>query len=327
MKLRSFAFVLSPMLAFASQSEPGNGITDYRVNPWPDSERAEVIGDWPADWQFAGSLELEIPSRRKGGWSSLASLETPLQFQAWSDRDGNWVSFGLELEQGRLTGLSVLQWGHVPLSDVESTARVGTGWLLGRDGTGELVIQDGKTGQLTSQITLPDYHPVRNSGIEALTRLGPDLVLAVAEKDQPHPGTEKQRLAWLVDTSREQVSIYPFSLQLKHPYPVTALTTGKNNTVFLLQRQYRNGTSDIVVNTLKLSITHHGNDKNIIQSIEPIVHLRASRDNRKSLDNYEALTSFEDGQYRYLLMLSDDNFDSQPAGRQHSLLYLLRQAK
>ncbi|MBY6223433.1 esterase-like activity of phytase family protein [Ferrimonas balearica] len=309
------------LMALATMPTYAQAPFELRAEPWRSD--FEVLSQDTQSLRYAGTLRLAppegLPSHR-GSWSTLVYLGSHLGFQATSDRDGHWLSFDVEIEEGELSGVQYRDHGqiHDPngigLNNIESMVIAGELILVGLDESPVLYQLDRHRRRAIPRFTLPDYHPAGNDGIEAIAVVRPfGPLLPISEKSHNHD--DRSRRAWRLQPGKDAE---PMSLPLAISAAPVDATELANGDVVLLHRHYQHGITTI-------GLSHYPAGAFTAEDGpggRPLL-LARSHQLLQALDNFEGIAAFERDGRQYLLLISDDNIDWQKPGRQNTLLMLI----
>jgi hypothetical protein len=273
---------------------------------------------------FRGGLELSWPEWGGfGGWSDLRVQDAGNSLLAVSD-DGHYLQAALTHMDGQLAQVHDTQTGALPhcpdkrRCDVESMAERADGslWLgLERSlGTGNQIwafpASQPPFAREPQAITLPPGAPELplNAGLEAMTTLADDSVLAIAEGQEPLPATLPM---WRWQGAAWQTLDYPATADFR-PVALAALPQGHAlGDALVLERKWLAQTREAGSRIVALRLLPNGQ----VATLE-VVRLEPSR---CLLDNFEGLATRELDGVVWLYLLSDDN----QSARQKTLLYAL----
>ncbi len=313
--------ILATALALTACSGPAHAPTGTQARTTPT--RACVASPSGASWRFRGGLALTWPEWRGfGGWSDLRVSGDGQKLLAVSD-DGHFVQAALGYNDGQLTSLTATATGALPhcpdkrRCDVESLAERadGTLWLGVEAELGSphaiwafAPTQPPFQGE-PQRVPLPpgaDQLPL-NAGLEAMTALADDSVLAIPEGPEPVPPTLP---LWHLQGQIWQTLAYPTVADFR-PVALAALPAGHRlGDALVLERKWlvRKHEAGTRVVALRLPTATTGQATREVLRLQPGPCL---------IDNFEGLaTRVADGAL-WLYLLSDDN----QSAAQQTLLY------
>ena len=272
---------------------------------------------------FSGGFALTWPQWSGfGGWSDLRVTPDGGTLLAVSD-DGHFLQAALTHRAGKLTAIAGQQTGALPhcpdkrMCDVESMSlRADGSWWLGVErqvGTSDQIWRF-PTSQPPFQVE-PTRVPVppgleampRNAGLEAMTALADDTVLAIAEGPEPVPATLPM---WRWQAGQWHALAYPTTPDFR-PVALAALPPGHRlGDALVLERKWLAATDAAGTRILALRVPQSGQ----VAETREVLRLDPAH---CPIDNFEGLaTRMQDG-VLWLYLLSDDN----QSRRQQTLLY------
>ncbi len=273
--------------------------------------------------QFRGGFALTWPQWPGfGGWSDVRVSPDGARLLAVSD-DGHFLQAALSYRDGQLQGVADLQTGALPhcpdkrTCDVESLAERADGslWVgvekeLGADHAIWAYARSEPPFQGEPQpIAVPPGLAAlpANAGLEAMTALADDSVLAIAEGPQPVPTTLPM---WHWQANTWKTLRYPTEPEFR-PVALAALPAGHRlGDALVLERKWLQETREAGtrVAALRLPGAAGGVVVHEVLRLEPAGCL---------IDNFEGLATRVDDDKLWLYLLSDDNQSAD----QQTLLY------
>lgn len=272
---------------------------------------------------FRGGLWLTWPGWSGfGGWSDVRVTPNGQELLAVSD-SGHFLQLHLTHEEGRLAAARGMASGALPhcpdkrTCDVESMAQQADGsWWLGVErqiGSGDQIWAFAQTQppfqSASGTIALPaglEAMP-KNAGLEAMTTLADNSVLAIAEGPEPVPATLPM---WRWQVGVWHALRYPTVADFR-PVAAAALPSGHPlGDALVLERKWLAATQEAGTRVVALRLPTGGGapvGREVLQ-LDP---------KRCLLDNFEGLATRVEGAQVWLYLLSDDN----ESARQKTLLY------
>ncbi|MFL6690330.1 MAG: esterase-like activity of phytase family protein [Alphaproteobacteria bacterium] len=273
---------------------------------------------------YRGGLEITSADARFGGWSGLLVSADGSHLLSQSD-EGHWLRARLSYaKSGNLAGIADAQLADMqgadgaPLkskleADAESLAALTE---KGPDGqVGVSFERDARvwrydlSGSLETPATnIPTPDDIKtldfNSGLEGLTRIAPNTLLAVAEIPQIRG---EDHSAWMIPISGQKPGTHFARLSVKHhnPYEISdAAMSPSGRSLYLLERHYFGPFRGVVVAVRRIDAS----------TIKPAARLDGPEIARftmhENIDNMEGLALRRDTSGRTLLyMISDDNYN------------------
>jgi len=274
------------------------------------------------DLVWRGGLEIIHPDDRFGGLSGLHVSADGRLIYAVTDR-GSWVSARLEYREGALAGMTDIRIGDLKGRRGE---RLSGSWRdaesLASDGSGGFLVAferrhriwrypAGRRKHALSRRPKPLETPEQfdrqpgNGGVEALTRLCDERLLAISEKSRAGPGAYH---TWLRDANGWSSLNYAST----DSFRPTGAATLPNCDVLVLERHF-NVLTGVRARILRVAAS----------SIEPGATLHgaplATLAPPVTVDNMEGIaTRRGDNGETLIYLVSDDNF----SGLQRTLLLL-----
>lgn len=260
---------------------------------------------------YLGGLRLRSPSRRFGGLSGLEVSQDGRQLLAISDR-GYWFRADLVFgSDGRLEGLANTYFSRLrgsdakPLSrrflqDAEALARDGEDYLVAFEGSHRIWRYAANRGTAAAGRPTHGIPGMRrlpsNGGVEALTVLGPGVLLAISEDGRTPEGDLR---GWFIQGEQHD----EVSFVTEGPFKPTDLAVLPSGDVLVLQRSFA-GLGGFGV---RLSIIDRDTIVPGARLTGPeVVRFRAPF----VIDNFEGLAVAEVDGRTLLYIVSDDNFSA-----------------
>ncbi|MCH8112524.1 MAG: esterase-like activity of phytase family protein [Proteobacteria bacterium] len=259
---------------------------------------------------YLGGLRLRSTSRLFGGLSGLEVSEDGRRLLAISDR-GFWFSADLVFgADGRLSGLANTDLSRMRgrdgtpltrrfLQDAEALARDGEDYLVAFEGAHRIWRYSAARGAMASGVphAIPGLGGLpSNGGLEALTVLGPGVLLTLSE-DGRTPGGDLR--GWLIDGERHDGVSFVTQGRFK-PTDLAVLPSGD---LLVLERSFSGlggfGARLSVIDRETVIPGARLSGREIARFRAPLV-----------VDNFEGLAVVEVGGRTLLYIVSDDNFSA-----------------
>jgi hypothetical protein len=273
---------------------------------------------------FRGGLEIDSSDGRFGGWSGLLISADGSHILSQSD-EGHWLRATLTYDKhGNLSGITAGQLANMEGEDgsplkakIEADAE-GLAALSDRGPDGPVAVSferdariwrydvENSLDAIPTGVQAPDDIKTLdfNSGLEALTRISPQMLLAIAETPQvrgnDHP-------AWLIPIPDGKGNARSEQLSVKHhdPYEISdAAVSPDGRWVYLLERHYFGPIRGIVVAVRRI-------DRSSVKAGARLDGEEIARfTTHENIDNMEGLALRRDANGKTLLyMISDNNYN------------------
>jgi hypothetical protein len=273
---------------------------------------------------YRGGIEITSPDARFGGWSGLLVSQDGTHLLSQSD-EGYWLRASLRYDKGgNLTGIADGQLADMQAMDgsklkpKQEADAEGLAALSDEGPDGPVAIsfeRDARVWRYDVSTSL-DAVPTNiaapediktldfNSGLEALTRISPSMLLAVAETPQVRGN---DHAAWLIPIPERKTGAPFAQLSIRHhdPYEISdAAMSPDRRWLYLMERHYFGPLGGVVVAVRRVAASE----------IKPGARLEGNEIARftmhENIDNMEgvALRREKDGK-TLLYMISDDNYN------------------
>jgi hypothetical protein len=273
---------------------------------------------------YRGGVEITSPDARFGGWSGLLVSADGTHVLSQSD-EGHWLRASLRYDRnGNLAGIADGQLADMEgpdgdkLKSKQEADAEGLAALSDKGPDGPVAIsfeRDARVWRYDVSTSL-DVVPTNiaapediktldfNSGLEALTRISPDMLLAVAETPQVRGNDHS---AWLIPIPERKTGGRFAQLSIRHhePYEISdAAMSQDRRWLYLMERHYFGPLGGVVVAVRRIAAS----------DIKPGARLDGNEVARftmhENIDNMEGLAlRRERGGKTLLYMISDDNYN------------------
>jgi len=296
------------------ESEAGlefRGGLEYRLEKDLDEELAKVIS---ADelGEFSAIEFVHEPG------------ETP-RFVAFSDHQGLWIEVEIKLNDGWLSGMTLLRMGVLldpenkqkALVDIESVNWHAGTYQLAFENSGKLWTFNKLDDTPEIGYVLKDFHKFPENGIESLTRLPDGRLLAVAElqsasKRFVSPANLKghkrsqTRAAW-VETKAGSRSFDPLAIETPDGLSPGGSTTLANGDVLILFKKFH-----LLRRINSIAIQRFSAEDFKSQALvggSTLLKARSKTRPQLVLDNMEGISSFQREGETFVMIASDNNLN------------------
>jgi hypothetical protein len=273
---------------------------------------------------YRGGLEITSPDARFGGWSGLLVSADGSHLLSQSD-EGHWLRARLSYaKSGNLAGIADAQLADMhgidgsPLKSKLEADAEGLAALTDKGPDGPVAVsfeRDARvwrydlSGSLeTPGTNIPTPDDIKtldfNSGLEGITRLAPNTLIAVAETPQIRG---EDHSAWMIPISGQKPGARIAGLSVKHhdPYEISdAAMSPSGRSLYLLERHYFGPLRGVVVAVRRI-------DASTIKSGARLDGSEIARFTmHENIDNMEGLALRRDKSGKTLLyMISDNNYN------------------
>jgi len=273
---------------------------------------------------YRGGLEITSPDARFGGWSGLLVSQDGTHLLSQSD-EGHWLRASLRYDKGgnlagiadgRLADMEALDGNK--LTPKQEADAEGLAALSDQGPDGPVAISFERDARIwrydvsasldvaPTSIAAPEEIKTLdfNSGLEALTRISPDMLLAVAETPQVRGNDHS---AWLIPIPERKTGARFAQLSIRHhePYEISdAAMSPDRRWLYLMERHYFGPLGGVVVAVRRIPAS----------DIKPGARLDGNEIARftmhENIDNMEGLGLRREKDGKTLLyMISDDNYN------------------
>lgn len=273
---------------------------------------------------YRGGIEITSPDARFGGWSGLLVSADGTHLLSQSD-EGHWLRASLQYDKrGNLAGIADGTLADMEgldgskLKPKQEADAEGLAALTEKGPDGPVAISFERDARIwrydvsssldvvPTNIAAPDDIKTLdfNSGLEALTRISPGMLLAIAETPQvrgnDHP-------AWLIPIPERKTGERYERLSIRHhdPYEISdAAMSPDGRWLYLLERHYFGPMGGVVVAVRRIAASDVRSGARLDGNEVARFTMHENIDNMEGL----ALRREKDGK-TLLCMISDDNYN------------------